>query len=198
MTDRFPDDDLEALWREQPADLTVPDMKELTMNIRQQHQQEQRRLLFLNVREVTPAVLLFAWFGWNGIQATSRSWAYLTAAALVLGVGAFLAGTSLLQRRREQELGDTTLGQLEKALSQAKHRAWLYRSILWWYVAPLACAIGLVLVARGRDFTTPSTIVYLGVAAGSGATIYAFNRKIGRDKYEPQVEHLSRLIADMT
>lgn len=197
MTDPFPDDDLKALWDDQPTDLAISDMRELTMNIRQQHQQEQRRVLFLSVREVVPAILLSAWFGWSGAQATSGAWAFFAAALLSLGVGSFLVGTSLRQRRREQAFDDTTLGELKRALSQAKHRAWLYHAIAWWYLLPIAGAIVLALVALGQDFTTPGTIVYLAVVATFGAGVCMFNRKIGRDKYEPQVERLSRLIAEM-
>jgi|GEM_PF-5932751 len=52
MTDQFSDNDLQALWDTQPDGLTIPNMKELTMSLQQEHRQERKRLLLLNVQEL--------------------------------------------------------------------------------------------------------------------------------------------------
>jgi len=197
MAERFSNDDLQAIWDDQPAHLTIPNMKELTMVLQEQHRQEQRRLLFLNLQEVTPAVGLSLLFGWKGLQTTTNAWAFFGAALLGLGVGAFLVGTSIRQRRLERGHENTTRGELERSRSQMQHRARLYRTVAWWYLLPIAGAIILSMVAIGMDFTAPATLAYLATGVGGGVVLYRVNRKIGREKYEPKVKRLSQLIADM-
>jgi hypothetical protein len=86
-----------------------------------------------------------------------------------------------------------------------QHRARLYRTVAWWYLLPLAVALALSMLAIGGDFMTatgrgfaiPAAAVYLTVCLGAGIALYRVNRKIGREHYEPKVERLTQLIADM-
>jgi len=190
-------DDLQALWNDQPDNLSISNMKELTMSLQQDHHKEQRRLLFLNMQEVIPAVGLFLWCGWKGLQADTRAWAWFVAALVTLGVALFLVASSLRQRQLEQAFDATTRGELERSLSQVKHRAQLYRSVGWWYLLPCAFAIVLILFAEGVDFAATGVLVYLAVAVAFFAVLYYLNRKIGREKYEPKVAHFTDLIAQL-
>jgi len=52
-------------------------------------------------------------------------------------------------------------------------------------------------VAEIADFAAPSTLAYMAIGVGGGVVLYRVNRRIGREKYEPKVERLSQLIADM-
>lgn len=197
MSEQFPNDSLRILWDDQGKDLQINDLKELTMNLQEVHRQEQRRLLWLNVQEIVPAIGMFLWFSWQGMQATTRPWAWFAAAATAFGVAAYLGATSLRQHKRELAFPNTTRGELERALSQMAHRANLYRTVTWWYLIPCALGITFVLIAAEVPANAPLTLGYAVFAIAFLAGLYRWNRKIGREKYEPKVAQLSQLISQL-
>ena len=167
------------------------------MSLQHDHRKEERHLLMLNFQEVIPAIGLFLWLGWRGIQAEENAWAWFASSLIALGVAMFLMGSSLRQRKVEQSFDSTTRGEVARSLSQAQHRANLYRTVGWWYLTPGVVGILLMLVASGVDFSTPAVLGYLGIVAAGAVGLYKLNRKIGRDRYEPKVAHFSDLLAQL-
>lgn len=194
-----PDDPVAAAWARQ-ADADPPpglshDPATLADSVAHAHRQDQRRLLWLNVQEVVPAVALTAWFG-AAAAGSARPLATLAAGALVAGVGGFLAVNSLRHRRADQGWGASVRDQLARRLDQVRHRAHLYRTVAWWYLAPLAAALALARYGAGGSLDTGDGL-YLVSAVGLFALIYLLNRRVGLTRYQPEVDRLQALLADL-
>ena len=197
MSGPISENDLQTLWDQQPTQLNIPDLEELIVSLQEEHRQEQRMLLRLNLQEVIPAGGLFLYWGWQGLNATSNAWAHFGASLISLAVAAFIVGSSLRQRAAERKLGTSARDELERSRMQMEHRARLYRTIGWWYVAPVAIAVALSSIAVGLDPTAPATGIFFAIAVAFGGWVYRINRKIGRENYEPKVADLTRLLRDL-
>ncbi|MEM7095137.1 MAG: hypothetical protein AAF567_19215 [Actinomycetota bacterium] len=203
----FPSDDLLAeAWRTAgdptpgtasgtPEAPTRPN--ELAASVADAHRKDQRRLLWLNVQEVIPAFGLAALLGAWSIGAPAP-WAVLTASGISLGVGGYLLTSSIRHHRIDQRFGGSMRAQLVQRLEQVRHRAALYRSVAWWYLAPIAFAIVLLRYGTAGELRLKGPdLAYYAFVAVFGAGLYVVNRRVGRKHYEPEVERLSGLLAEI-
>lgn len=198
-------DEITQLWNRQEETMTtielaLTDPTQLTEALQTQHRREERRLLRLNFQEVMPAIALAAVFAWLGVRAQAQAWGFFGAAAISIGIAAYMVGSTLRQRSVEASFDDTLRGQLQRSLSQASHRADLYRTVLWWYLLPSAAAIALALFGfrAGSDRGVGTFELVYGVSVvGLGAYLYRLNRRIGREQYEPQVAEYQALLAEL-
>jgi len=192
-----PDDDtnrIDEVWgNQQHADPVAP--AALAADVAEAYRRDQRRLLWLNIQEIVPAIAV-AVFLILSAPSAQRPFALYLAAAISLGVGAYLALTSLRQRRRDAGWGDSVRGQIERRLAQAEHRAKLYGSIAWWYLAPFVVAIILIRYGVGSPSNGPSNTVYFAGLAALTCVIYAVNRWYGRTRFEPEVIRLREILDD--
>lgn len=193
-------DPIAAAWADQSEETTAlpisTDASELAESVASAHRKDQRRLFWLNVREVIPMPFIAAVFLSN-VGEAERGFAVIASAILVLAVGIYLLITSLRQHRADRAWGSSVRQQLERRLAQVQHRAQLYRSVLWWYFLPMIAAIVLFWwgSAIPEDDSGTSAIFFAILAVGSVA-MYWVNRRIGRTQYEPEVERLSALLDD--
>lgn len=193
--------DLNDLWNRQEdmmttTELSLTDPKQLTAALQSGHRKERARLIRLNFREVIPALGLAALFAWLGLATSATTWAFLAAALIALAVGGYLLVLTIRQHRIEAAFDDTIKGQLERTLSQLNHRAGLYRTVLWWYLLPVAAAIGLV-VSTARPLHMAFVVIYGGLVVGLGVFLYRANRRLGREQYEAQIPRYEALLNDL-
>lgn len=189
-------DKIGELWNRQEITM-LTDPTALTDSLKRRQKQEQRRLFRLNIQELVPAAALTALFTGLGLVANRGAWAYFAAAVVCAAVGLFLLGSTVRQRRAESRFDHSLRGELERSLSQLRHRAWLYRNILWWYLGPLTIAILLVVgVTRspGGSSGAAGTIIYLVLLAALYRHLYRSNRRIAAEQYEPEVERHQQLL----
>lgn len=190
--------ELNDLWNRQESIMTIAEPTTLTNALRTAYRAEQRTLIWLNVQEITPSIVLAAMFAFAGIQIGSGGWAFFLAALLGLGVGTFLLITSLRQHRVETSFDTTMRGEIERALSQAQHRAWLYRNVFWWYLLPLLVAMGLILsVIRFDAGVTPGDLAFVVLVGGLGWYLFRANRRIASETYQPQVDRYHAMLQDL-
>lgn len=191
------DGDFVSLWQSQDDDLTITNHQELMMSLHTQYRVEKRNLFWLNFREGIAAFGLAIILTWTASQDPVGRWAIMAAAVVSLGVGLFLIGSSLRQRRVEAGFGLDLRGELERSRSQMSHRARMYRNVAWWYLTPSAVATGLLVVAF-RDAWTPVPLTVFSLLLIGGWTyLYRLNRRIGRTEYEPRVLELTELIGEL-
>ncbi|MBN4047453.1 hypothetical protein JYT71_00445 [Acidimicrobiaceae bacterium AH-315-P05] len=202
MTDQPPADEefdpVVAAWAAQgvagAAHAQGFDPDVLADSVARAHRKDQRRLLWLNVREFVPSVVVAGLFARRAPN-TARPPAMLSAAALVFGVGVFLVVSSLRYQRADRGWGTSIREQVARRLAQVEHRAKLYRNVGWWYLSPIAVAVALVRYGRG-EAALLSNPVFFGIIAAMGSALYVINRRIGRTRYESEAEHLRTLLAD--
>lgn len=205
MTDQTPSDDpfdmddpIARAWADQDQtsspSLRSTDLAGLADSVARAHRKEQRLLIWLNAQEVLPSVAIAALVSIRASD-SARPAATLLAAAIVLAVGCFLAITSIRHHRADRGWGTSVRDQLARRLAQVDHRARLFRNVAWWYLLPCATAIALLRYGAGGDVGTPDLIAAI-LAVGFLAVLYWFNRRVGRTRYEPEVEQLRALLVD--
>lgn len=194
-----PIDPIAAAWAQQ--DLTADDPAltsepfELADQAAKAHRKDQWKLLWLNVQEVVPSLVVAAAFSSNMPDA-ERPLAVLASALLVLAVGGYLAITSIRHHRADRRWGTSVRDQVARRLAQVKHRARLYRSVAWWYFLPLVVAISLFRFGIGDPFTFFEELAFWGFLAGFSVVMYFVNRWYGRTRFESKVEQLEGLLAE--
>jgi len=68
------------------------------------------------------------------------AWPWITAAMLVLGVGASFV-TIRVQRRRGADAAADLRSALRRSLDDVDHQMHLLRNVTWWYITPLFTAV---------------------------------------------------------
>ena len=154
---------------------------------------DQLKLLRLNFQEGVPILVLVFFIG-SGVPDAERPLAAVAGAVLILGVGAYLVITSVRHHRADRKWGYSMREQLARRLTQVSHRNRLYRSVAWWYIAPLIIAIFLVRYGLGGD-RAPLLGFSLAMAA-LAAGIYVLNRWYARKHFEPEVHRIQAILDD--
>lgn len=206
MTDETPSNDdfdpadpILAAWADQgEADdiaFLSTDPAALADSVAEAHRKDQRRLLWLNVREVVPSLVLTGVFG-SLVFDSEHPAALLAAALLCLAVACFLVGSSIRHHRADGRWGTSVRDQLARRIAQLNHRAWMYRNLAWWYFLPLGLAVALVLYGLGGRLGGGPETVYAVVFGLSGVFMYRKSRAHGRARYESEIERLEPLLAE--
>ena len=196
-----PADPIIAAWASQVepedgASYLPQDPSTLVDSVAKAHRKDQRRLFWLNVREVVPTPFIAGFFAFGATDAV-RPVAVLVAAAIVLTPGSFLLVRSIRHHRADARWGTSVREQLARRLAQVEHAAWLLRNVGWWYFLPFTVAIFLFLWGLG-DLSEDLSFLFTFSAGYAAFTVvmYLVNRWIGRKKYEPEVERFQVLLAD--
>lgn len=190
--------ELAEIWHSQDDQPLVINEEKVVEALRKEHRKEEKLLLRLNIQEISASLLLFLFFGYFGFVVKTGQWAFFSAAILCLGIGLFMFGSTRRQRRKESSFGDSVKDQLGKAISQAKHREWLYCNIFWWYLLPCLFGWGVVTFEiMLKDGVEISEIIYLTVCFIFFAWVYRANRRIAINKYVPRRKQLEAMLQDL-
>lgn len=184
------DQDLLALWGSQDTAITRPEPDAVRTTLDVSYRQEERRLTKLTVQEVLPSIGVAAVFAWFGLMTDQRQWAFFAAAFLALAVGGFLLAFTITQRASADGFGDSVRSQLERSLVQLGNRAWLYRNVAWWYLAPIGLSV--TLVAYGMEVGGLALAIAGPLYAAFLATLFVTNRRIGQ-RYQAEYDRIETL-----
>ena len=191
-----PTDPLAAAWARQDATTSpslLDDPAKLVRSVSKAHRKDQLKLLWLNIQEVVPIVVIAGYFAAQ-IGEAERPIALFASIAVVVGVGGFLLVGSIRHHRSDRQWDRSTRGQLAQRLAQVEHRVRLYRGVLWWYILPLTGAALLLRYGLGGDQAPLGP--YLLFFAAIGGVLYVLNRWYSRKHFEPEVERFRALLAD--
>lgn len=198
-------DDLCDIWNTQQEQSLVIDEEKVLQTARAAHRREEWRIIWLNFQEGIPALGMFVFLGWSGLQRKTGAWAFLIAAILCLGVGLFLLVSTIRQRRQEASFGDSLKDQLAKSLAQVKHRQRLFQTVFWWYLLPLVVAWGLIATVLVYEMRSELELSPLLIFYFSGYVvmcfvlfwaIYRMNRDAAEKQFTPARERLEEMLAE--
>ncbi len=187
-------DPLHDVWAQQDmtAKIALPmDPAALADQTAQAHKNDQRRLLWVNVREVVPSLMIAAVYLALANESTYPR-ALMLAAVIPLFVAGFLVTSSLLHRRADQRWGQSVREQLDRRLAQLNHRVWMYQKSAWWYFLPLALSFGLVIYGLGGGWV--QLALWLGGYLVFSVVLHHRARSRAHTRYEVEAERLQRLL----
>ena len=195
MTAR-PDDPIGTAWRSTPhdADSQTPPLLDTIAAVQQAHRKDHRVLVWLNFQEGLPCLAIIGLLA-NSVRTARYPWLIWAAIVLVTTVGSYLVATSTRHAREDRRFGSNIRETLARRLGQVEHRARLYRTIGWWYLAPLSIAIVLVRFATADR--SGSDVVFFTIVAAVAAAIFVANRRVGSRRYEPEVEALRQMLTEL-
>lgn len=192
------DEPLRSAWAEQPERATPADATDTAAvieGLEVAHRKDQRRLFWLNAREVLPSFVAAVFFA-SRISIAESPTSVIAGALILAAVGLFLAITSWRQYKADRSWEGSVRDQLARRLAQLNHRAWLFRIVAWWYFLPFGLAILLIGHGFGQDFGSADGLVFLGAILVVGVIAYIANRRNARVRYDLEIERLKPLLAD--
>jgi len=196
-------EDLQKAWKSQHAGrkLTI-DAGLLLKEVRRNQQQFRATIFWRDAREIVVAMFLALYFTFRGLGA--HDWTLCLVGLSCLGVGLFMVVDRLLQRKRKPATDDSLKGCIETSLHQVNHQIWLLRNVFWWYLLPIALALGVFIFFhawQAGSAGSSSLIFWLVYSAGCGLLywgVYWLNQYAVRKRLEPRRQELESLLASLT
>lgn len=200
-------DELQLVWQHErsatvPADVDTALLRQVQADSRK----FSRRIFWRDVREVGASILVAFVFGkvaWEAQREGGGSWPAWVAAALPLGVAAFLLVDRWRSRQREAPQGDALLIEIDRAQRAVGDQIKLLRNVFWWYLLPLLLS-GLLLVLQVVLFAPMSlppllgglvkTMVGIAALLPLGAInwwIWKLNQNAVKNNLQPQWDELA-------
>jgi hypothetical protein len=193
---------LQKAWQSQdPATKVTINADVLLKEVRRNQHHFWMTIFWRDAREVgVAAVLTWLFLHW---AICDRQWSFYLLSFACFGVGTFLLVDRWRQHGKRPVTNDALRSCLEASLLQVNHQIWLLKNILWWYLLPLAAAIGVstgatIWQSRQAGF---SVMIGWGVFALAGVLIYWgiywLNQFAVRKNLEPRRQELETLLTSL-
>ena len=204
--DRF--DDLEPLWKEQPAAGPEPSSIELLMEVKQKAASFDRRIRRRDMLEIGAALILSAVFAYSALS--TPGWLSKLGAVIACScVGVVIhrlrsARTRLRDAHQDATLAERLSAELKKLDAQIE----LLRRVRSWYVAPVAIAVTVSMVTSAVplgevSMLTAGLVTGIGVALGAlvftlaGLFVWRINQRAVQEELIPYRRELERMLRDL-
>lgn len=204
-------DDMQALW--QTASDPAPRIHlGRQTELRREAERFDRRIRRRDQREFAGVALILGFAVWTGVGASPALRVGLV--LMVLGAAVAVASLWRAQRRVPPPAPDLPAADaLRQSLARVEIQIQLLRSVLWWYLAPIAVGplvfIGVKITESVQALPPDTSLgvtlaklglgaLALGVVGGVNYLIYRLNQQAVRQDLEPFRERLTRLLADLT
>jgi len=193
---------LQKSWQSQGQEKKISINSGLLLKeVRRNQQQFRATIFWRDVREIGVAFLLFGYFLQRGLH--HQDWTDCLVGFACLEVALFMVADRFIQHQKRPLTNDTLKGCVESSLHQVNHQIWLLKNVFWWYLLPIAAALGIsVGYSAWHDRHSASSaivgwIVYVlfGVALYWG--IYWLNQYTVRKSLAPRQQELQSLLASL-
>jgi hypothetical protein len=195
-------EELQKAWQSQNPGATVTINTDLLLKeVRRNQHHFWMTIFWRDAREVGVAAFLTWLFLHWAIR--DREWSLYLLSFSCFGVGLFMLVDRWLQRRKRPVTNDPLRSCIEASLLQVNHQIWLLKNVFWWYLLPLAAAIGISICAgiwrtRQAGFSVMKgwvVFVMFGVLIYWG--VYWLNQFVVRKHLEPRRQELESLLASL-
>ncbi len=195
-------DELQKTWQSQDPGAKVTINADVLLNEVRRNQQHFRATIFWrDVREVGVAFLLTLYFSYRGLR--HDDWTDCLVGFACFGVGTFMVVDRLLQRRKQPASNDSLKACVESSLLQVKHQIWLLKNVFWWYLLPLAAALGISIgystwhAQNSGSLAVMTWLICALVIALVYWGIYWLNQFAVRKSLEPRRQELETLLTSL-
>jgi hypothetical protein len=195
-------EELQKAWQSQNPGATVTINTDLLLKeVRRNQHHFWMTIFWRDAREVGVAAFLTWLFLHWAIR--DREWSLYLLSFSCFGVGLFMLVDRWLQRRKRPVTNDPLRSCIEASLLQVNHQIWLLKNVFWWYLLPLAAAIGISICAgiwrtRQAGFSVMKgwvVFVLFGVLIYWG--VYWLNQFAVKKYLEPRRQELESLLASL-
>ena len=195
-------EELQKAWQSQNPGATVTINTDLLLKeVRRNQHHFWMTIFWRDAREVGVAAFLTWLFLHWAIR--DREWSLYLLSFSCFGVGLFMLVDRWLQRRKRPVTNDPLRSCIEASLLQVNHQIWLLKNVFWWYLLPLAAAIGISICAgiwrtRQAGFSVMKgwvVFVMFGVLIYWG--VYWLNQFAVKKYLEPRRQELESLLAGL-
>ena len=195
-------EELQKAWQSQNPGATVTINTDLLLKeVRRNQHHFWMTIFWRDAREVGVAAFLTWLFLHWAIR--DREWSLYLLSFSCFGMGLFMLVDRWLQRRKRPVTNDPLRSCIEASLLQVNHQIWLLKNVFWWYLLPLAAAIGISICAgiwrtRQAGFSVMKgwvVFVMFGVLIYWG--VYWLNQFAVKKYLEPRRQELESLLASL-
>ena len=195
-------EELQKAWQSQNPGATVTINTDLLLKeVRRNQHHFWMTIFWRDAREVGVAAFLTWLFLHWAIR--DREWSLYLLSFSCFGMGLFMLVDRWLQRRKRPVTNDPLRSCIEASLLQVNHQTWLLKNVFWWYLLPLAAAIGISICAgiwrtRQAGFSVMKgwvVFVMFGVLIYWG--VYWLNQFAVKKYLEPRRQELESLLASL-
>jgi hypothetical protein len=195
-------EDLQQAWQSQNAGAKMTINTDLLLKEVRRNQQHFRATIFWRVaREVgVTAIMACLFLHW---AMRDREWSLYLLSFACLGVGTFLLVDRWLQHQKRPVTNNPLRSCLEASLLQVNHQIWLLKNVLWWYLLPLAAAVGISIgtaIWKTRHAGYAAMIGWGLILLVGGLIywgIYWLNQFAVRKSLEPRRQELETLLTSL-
>ena len=193
-------EELQKAWQSQNPGATVTINTDLLLKeVRRNQHHFWMTIFWRDAREVGVAAFLTWLFLHWAIR--DREWSLYLLSFSCFGMGLFMLVDRWLQRRKRPVTNDPLRSCIEASLLQVNHQIWLLKNVFWWYLLPLAAAIGISICVgiwrtRQAGFSVMKgwvVFVMFGVLIYWG--VYWLNQFAVKKYLEPRRQELESLLA---
>ena len=186
-------DDAKDAWQADPssgAQESIPEEK-LLRRVKAEAEAFDEQIRRRDRREMIAAGLVFLFFA---TMLLDPSWLVRVGALVVMGSSGLIVWVLRRARRgdrgpaSDRPLAETIRAEREKVDTQIH----LLENVLWWYIAPMAVGLGLVVL--GDDGLSWFALGYGTVVALFCAVVYVLNQRTVRRSLRPRREKWTRLL----
>lgn len=194
-------EELKEAWKSQETRRTVETVM-LLESVRERHQQISRDLFWRNLREGWITILAAVYFAAFTESDAPRDqlWLFYLAMVVLAGVGIFRVRDNIRQNQEILSYGDSALSFIGRSLHQIRHRIWLMKNMLWWWIIPVSvCGLLIVLqilwLADGVDSALCWILLRgIGIACLVLGALYVGNQLTVTKYWQPRQSELEDIL----
>jgi hypothetical protein len=197
--------DLEMIWKRQQLPRGADaDLATLRSTFEKKSRQQAKTLLVRDSAEALAGAVVMMFIAVVWWHQGRAGWPAGIALLLILGVTLFFARERWRARRRHLPAEAPLLMRLDADIAELKRQRHLLWNVVWWYLAPIGAAIGLMSYSLGRgrqSWEVTGQWWFLGFywlfVVALLFWIWRVNRRTVRHRVVPRLVELQKLRADL-
>lgn len=194
-------EELKDLWSQQSGPekpITIP--PEFIWRLAQESARFERTIFWRDAREWLATAFVAGVFLFEAFHYRPIHWLPIVAAVI-----ACLPMTYVAFRRQKgpaPEASQSLTNHLRDSIARVQHQIGLLRSVLWWYLAPLALSVMIIRLdrvhsIRGTADTGNYSVAALLLGAAVFFGIWELNQHAVRKHLEPRVHELEKTLSEL-
>jgi hypothetical protein len=192
------DSELKQIWQEQKsAEPSPAEVERIARAVHSADRKFRRTIWWRDLREIGAALICAVVFGRAG--ETWLRWIAVTSCIFVAG---YILKTRIPIRPRPEGL--TLVDRIHQILRETESQIRLLRSVLWWYLLPIAIGTVAIILDRAsvqgrspRKFDPAYLVNFFVVMGLLAVAIYWLNQRAVRKCLEPRRARLQKMLSDL-